>query len=207
MTRVVEALEELGAAAQTFLHLLATRDVIPALTWVALTLVALLGELPHGVGDEFGWVAVHAPGGQLRGDRERVEQGVKSYGRPESRTTMRCPSRETTSVIVAVQAVAPTVGDADRNAARVLRERGDTGSVEHRAPAVLELAGFPTGEGLSLRRVEVGRQFTVECRRDDPARPGADVHVPFIAKSRQAAAEFGLDADLENVCTSHDMTQ
>ena len=103
VTRVVEALEELGAAAPTFLRLLATRDVIPALTWVALTLVALLGELPHGVGDEFGWVAVDAPGGQLLGERERVEQGVNPYGRPESRTTMRWRLRETTSVMVAVQ--------------------------------------------------------------------------------------------------------
>ena len=55
--------------------------------------------------------------------------------------------------------------------------------------------------------VEVGRQFAVECCRDHVTRPGADVDVPFIAKSREAVAEFGFDADLENVCTSHDMTQ
>ena len=61
MTRVVEALEERGTAAPTFLHFLASRDVVPALTWVALTLVALLGERPRGVGDEFGLVAVDAP--------------------------------------------------------------------------------------------------------------------------------------------------
>ena len=104
-------------------------------------------------------------------------------------------------------AVAPAVGDADRDAARVLRERGDTRSVEHCAPAVSELAGFPAGEGLFLRRLEVGRQFTVECCGDDPARPGADVDVPFIPQSRESVAEFGFDADLENVCTSHDMTR
>ena len=47
---------------------------------------------------------------------------------------------------------APAVGDADRGSARVLREGGDIGSVEHGAPAVVELAGSPAGEGLSLRR-------------------------------------------------------
>ena len=48
-------------------------------------------------------------------------------------------------------------GDADRGSKRVLRERGDIGSVEYGAPAVVELAGFPAGEGLSRRRLEVGR--------------------------------------------------
>ena len=115
--------------------------------------------------------------------------------------------RETTSVIAAAEEPAPAVGDADRDAARVLRERGDTGSVEHGPPAVPELAGFPAGEGLSVRRLEVGRQFTVECCRDDVTSPGADVDAAFIAKSREAVAQFGFDADLEHVCTSHDMTQ
>ncbi|MCY4600331.1 MAG: hypothetical protein OXF27_10475 [Acidobacteria bacterium] len=69
-----------------------------------MTWVALLGEFARGAGNDFGLVAVDAPGGQLLGERERPEQGVNTYGRPESRTTMRCPSRETTSVIVAVQA-------------------------------------------------------------------------------------------------------
>ncbi len=63
------------------------------------------------------------------------------------------------------------------------------------------------GEGLSRRRLEVGREFAVECCRDDVASPSADVDVPFIAKSREAVAEFGFDADLEDVYTSHDMTQ
>ena len=102
---------------------------------------------------------------------------------------------------------APAVGDADRSSARVLRERGDIGPVENGAAAVVELAGSPADEGLSLRRLEVGREFAVECCRDDVASPGADVDVPFIAKSREAVAEFGFDADLEYVCTSHDMTQ
>ena len=102
---------------------------------------------------------------------------------------------------------APTVGDADRGSTRVLRERGDIGSVEHGAPAVVKLAGFSASEGLSRRRLEVGREFAVECRRDDVTSPGADVDVPFIAKPREAVTEFGFDADLENVCTPHDMTQ
>ena len=75
----------------------------PGFSWAAVTLVALLGELPRGVGDDFGRVAVDTAGGQLLGDRERFEQGENPYGRPESRTTMRCRLRETTSVIVAVQ--------------------------------------------------------------------------------------------------------
>ena len=49
------------------------------------------------------WSLSMPPGGHLPGDRERVEQGVNPYDRPESRTTMRCRLRETTSVIVAVQ--------------------------------------------------------------------------------------------------------
>ncbi len=105
-------------------------------------------------------------------------RGVNPYGRPESRTTMRCWLRETTSVIVAVQEPPRLVGDADRGSTRVLREGGGIGSVEHGAPAVVELAGSPAGEGLSLRRLEVGREFAVECRRDDVASPGADVDVP-----------------------------
>ena len=132
---------------------------------------------------------------------------MNPYGRPESRTTMRCLLRETTSVIAAVQEPLPAVGDADRGSARILREPRDIGSVENGAPAVPELAASPAGEGLSLRRLEVGREFAVECRRDDVTSPGADVDVPFIAKSRETVAEFGFDADLEDVCTSLDMTQ
>ena len=41
------------------------------------------------------------------------------------------------------------------------------------------------------------QESPVECCRDDVASPGADVDVPFIAKSREAVAEFGFDADLE----------
>ena len=84
MRRVVEALEELTTAARTFLCFLATRVVIPASNRAAVRLVGLLGELTHGVGDGFGLVRVDAASGQFPGDRERVEQGVKCYGRPES---------------------------------------------------------------------------------------------------------------------------
>ena len=79
--------------------------------------------------------------------------------------------------------------------------------MERGAPAVPELAGFPAGEGLSLRRLEVGRQFAVECCRDDPVSPGAGVDAVFIAQSREALADVVFDADLEDVCTWHDMTR
>ena len=70
-------------------------DLGPHLGEVGLELVgrdavALLGELPHGVGDDLGLVAVDAAGGQLLGDGERVEHGVNPLRRPELRTTMRC---------------------------------------------------------------------------------------------------------------------
>ena len=57
----------------------------PALNWAAVKLVALLGELPHGVGDDFGLIAVDAPGGQRLGDGERVEQGGPTAGRSRGR--------------------------------------------------------------------------------------------------------------------------
>ena len=72
----------------TFLRFLATRGVTWAFSRAVVTLVALLGELPRGVGEGFGLGADDAPGGQLLGDRERVERGVNAYGRPESRTTI-----------------------------------------------------------------------------------------------------------------------
>ena len=92
---------------------------------------------------------------------------------------MRCRLRETTSVIVAVQ----------------------------QSPR-LSVMLIDTGRGSSASAVtEVGRQFAVECCRDDVTSLGPDVDVPSIAKSHEAVAEFGFDADLENVCTSHDMTR
>ena len=118
---------------------------------------------------------------------------------------MRCWLRETTSLLVAVQEPPRLSVMLIGVSARVLRERGDIGSVKHGAPAVVKLAGSPAGEGLSLRRLEGGREFPVERCRDDVASPGADVDVPFIAKSREAVAELGFDADLEDVCTAHDM--
>ena len=51
-------------------------------------------------------------------------------------------------------AVALTVGDADRDSAWVLRERGHAGTFVSGAPAILELAGFPAGEGLYLRQIK-----------------------------------------------------
>ena len=134
-------------------------------------------------------------------------RSVKSYGRPESRTTMRCRLRETTSVIVAVQQPPRLSVMLIGRGARVLRERGDTGPSSTAPQPSPSLQGFPAGEGLSLRRLEVGRQFTVECCRDDVTSPGAGVDVPFIPKPREAVAEFGFDADLKHVCTPHDMTQ
>ena len=68
-----------------------------------MTLVALLGELPQGVGDDFGGVAVDAPGGQLLGDRERVEDGVNPLRPAGVADDDALLLRETTSVIVAVQ--------------------------------------------------------------------------------------------------------
>ena len=129
--------------------------------------------------------------------REHIEVGIR----------MEQPAAIWPTEAPGERASCSDAGDADRGSTRVLRERGDIGSVEHDAPALVELAGSSAGEGLSRRRLEVGRQFAVECCRDDPASPGADVDVPLIAKPRDAVAEFAFDADLENVCTLHDMTQ
>ena len=145
-------------------------------------------------------VAVGYPGG-----RARVAQGVNLYGRPESRTTMRYWLRETTSVIVAGQ-------EPPRLSVMLIGvPRGSSASAATSGPSSTapqpssSLQGLqPAKGGLSLRRLEVGREFAVECRRDDVTSPGADVDVPFIAKPREAVAEFGFDADLET--SAHRMT-
>ena len=68
---------------------------------------------------------------------------------------------------------------------------------------------------LSVMLIGAGRGSSASAATPGPsstapqpsASPGADVDVPFIPKPREAVAEFGFDADLEHVCTPHDMTQ
>ena len=127
------------------------------------------------------------------GDGKGVAQGVDLYGRPESQTTMRCWLRETTSVIVARSRPGLSVMLIGFHA-------GSPRARRHRGPSSTAPQPSSSLQGLSRQRLEVGREFAVECRRDDVTSPGVDVDVPFIPKLREAVAEFRFDADLENVC-------
>jgi hypothetical protein len=67
------------------------------------------------------------------------------------------------------------------------------------APTVPELAGLPAGDGLFLRRLEVGRQLTVQRCRDDVTRPGAHVDVLF-SRSRARRSRSSGSMRFERLC-------
>ena len=67
-----------------------------------------------------------------------------------------------------------------------------------------QVVGTPTRQGgVSLR---AGRELTIEDVLDEAAQPSADIDIALLAQPGDAIVQPGIDADLENFITLHDMT-
>ena len=64
--------------------------------------------------------------------------------------------------------------------------------------------GPPAGQGGI--RLRAGRELTIEGVLDEAAQPSADIDIALLAQPCDAFAHPGIDADLENFITLHDIT-
>lgn len=196
-------LSDLGRQARVKVRDLGPHLGLAGLELVGGDVIALLGGQAEGIGEGVSLGGREVGSGQRPGNSMCVEHRAN----PSHQTPLRPSGIAGDDPLPVARddlgdrsgpGVAPAVGDSDRGSARVVRERGDVGSVEYCAPAVSELAGSPPGEGFSLRRIDVGWELAVEACGDDIPSPGADVDVAFIPQAGESFPESGFDADLEH---------
>ena len=117
---------------------------------------------------------------------------------------MTCPLlRSRTAVTVALQDC-PSLDCTVMFAPASSGGRAEVSHAVDGSPApVVQAVGAPTRQGgISL---QAGRELTIEGFLDEAAQPSADVDIALLAQSCDAVAHPGIDTDLENFITLHDM--